>query len=245
MAILLLLGLRAGRLLGCLCCRCCSARLLGLHGGCALLGRLARGLGVCERLLGSLRGGVRILLVLLELLLRLLELGLHALGGCELVEVLADDEVVAVDEGERLGEAAGGEEHGDDAAVYARELVEGNAALVAALLLCGELCLDLGDAPVELGDLLLEAALLGKGAVVGGCSGNREANEDFVVVSLAPSATRIIYELGAQNSLKGCTSYCSTAPEDSIEVVSDILTPNIEKIISLKPNLVVATAMLV
>ena len=64
------------------------------------------------------------------------------------------------------------------------------------------------------------------------------------MVSLAPSATRIIYELGAQNSLKGCTSYCSTAPEDSIEVVSDILTPNIEKIISLKPNLVVATAML-
>lgn len=61
------------------------------------------------------------------------------------------------------------------------------------------------------------------------------------VVSLIPSLTQSIYFLNAQDKLVGCTSYCKTNPKDSIEVVASFKTPNIEKIVGLKPDVVLAS----
>lgn len=77
-----------------------------------------------------------------------------------------------------------------------------------------------------------------------GSGGGSREESGLRIVSLAPSATQTLYELDAQEYLIGCTSYCITRPEDSIEVVSDITTPNIERLVSLKPDVVLATAML-
>lgn len=64
------------------------------------------------------------------------------------------------------------------------------------------------------------------------------------VVSLAPSATEMIFAAGAGEWLVGVTTYCNY-PEaaTAIEKVGDTQTPNIERIIALKPDVVfVSTA---
>ncbi len=64
------------------------------------------------------------------------------------------------------------------------------------------------------------------------------------VVSLAPSLTESIYAVGAGNKLVGVTTYCNY-PEaaKSVEKVGDTQSPNIERIVALKPDVVfVSTA---
>ena len=64
------------------------------------------------------------------------------------------------------------------------------------------------------------------------------------VVSLAPSATEMIFASGAGDRLVGVTTFCNF-PEaaKSIEKIGDTQTPNIERIIALKPDVVfVSTA---
>ena len=64
------------------------------------------------------------------------------------------------------------------------------------------------------------------------------------VVSLAPSLTESIYAVGAGDKLVGVTAYCNY-PESAtaIEKVGDTQTPNIERIVALKPDVVfVSTA---
>ena len=63
-------------------------------------------------------------------------------------------------------------------------------------------------------------------------------------VSLAPSTTEMIFAAGAGDRLVGVTTYCNY-PEEAklIEKVGDTQTPNIERIIALKPDVVfVSTA---
>ena len=63
-------------------------------------------------------------------------------------------------------------------------------------------------------------------------------------VSLAPSATEMLFAAGAGARVVGVTTYCNF-PEaaKSIEKVGDTQTPNIERIIALKPDVVfVSTA---
>ncbi len=70
----------------------------------------------------------------------------------------------------------------------------------------------------------------------------REVRFDGVparIISLAPSFTETLYALGADSLLVGVTSYCnypSTASEKA--VIGDLLAPDIEGIIALKPDLV-------
>jgi iron complex transport system substrate-binding protein len=63
-------------------------------------------------------------------------------------------------------------------------------------------------------------------------------------ISLAPSLTEMIFAIGAGDKLVGVTTYCNYPPETaSIEKIGDTQTPNIEKIIALKPQVVfVSTA---
>ncbi|MCB4790391.1 MAG: helical backbone metal receptor [Elusimicrobia bacterium] len=60
------------------------------------------------------------------------------------------------------------------------------------------------------------------------------------IVSLAPSVTKNLYLLGMENKVIGITVYC---PEGDIkkEKIGTLLEPNIEKIVSLAPDLVIAS----
>ncbi len=67
------------------------------------------------------------------------------------------------------------------------------------------------------------------------------------IVSLAPSNTEILFALGLGNRVVGVTDYCDYPPEavklreeGKIESIGGYSTVNVEKVISLKPDLVVA-----
>ncbi|HTA76136.1 MAG TPA: cobalamin-binding protein [bacterium] len=61
------------------------------------------------------------------------------------------------------------------------------------------------------------------------------------VISLSPNLTEMIYDMGAQDQLVGDTDYCKF-PEaaQKKEKIGGWVNPNFEKIVSLKPDLVVA-----
>lgn len=63
------------------------------------------------------------------------------------------------------------------------------------------------------------------------------------IVSLAPSLTKSIYYLGGADQLVGRTSYCHIAEKDQKEIVATAITVNIEKVITLKPDLVIASTI--
>jgi iron complex transport system substrate-binding protein len=59
------------------------------------------------------------------------------------------------------------------------------------------------------------------------------------IVSVAPSFTEILYELGLEKQIIGTTNYCDYPPQaQRTEKIGDMLNPNIEKIIALHPDLV-------
>lgn len=61
------------------------------------------------------------------------------------------------------------------------------------------------------------------------------------VVSLMPSYTEIVFALGAGGELVGVTNFCDWPPEaGKIERTGDYLRPSVEKIYSLKPDVVFA-----
>lgn len=60
------------------------------------------------------------------------------------------------------------------------------------------------------------------------------------IVSLAPSITKSLCLLGAEDKIIAVTVYCPTQSQHK-EKIGTILEPNIEKIISLSPELVIAT----
>lgn len=63
------------------------------------------------------------------------------------------------------------------------------------------------------------------------------------IVSLAPSITENIYLLGAQKKLAGCTSYCTLAVHDGVQQIGSTIDVNVEKILTLKPDLVLTMLM--
>ena len=60
------------------------------------------------------------------------------------------------------------------------------------------------------------------------------------IISLAPSVTESLYELGIDEELIANTVYCSDGNSKK-EKIGTVTDPNIEKIISLNPDLIVAT----
>lgn len=60
------------------------------------------------------------------------------------------------------------------------------------------------------------------------------------IVSLAPNMTEMIFEFGEGSRLVGRTNWCNYPAEaEKIENIGDIINPNFEKILSLKPDLVI------
>ena len=64
------------------------------------------------------------------------------------------------------------------------------------------------------------------------------------IISLVPSITEQLYLLGVEDKLIGCTVYCQRPPEaKKKEKVGTVIEVNLEKIVSLKPDLVLATSL--
>lgn len=65
------------------------------------------------------------------------------------------------------------------------------------------------------------------------------AEEPDRIISVGPNLTEIIYAIGADDKLVGRTDYCNY-PEEVLDVesIGDMQTPDIEKIISLEPDIV-------
>lgn len=61
------------------------------------------------------------------------------------------------------------------------------------------------------------------------------------IVSAAPSNTEILFALGLESKIVGVTNWCNYPPQtQKIEKIGDIYPLNVEKVISLNPDLVVA-----
>ena len=59
------------------------------------------------------------------------------------------------------------------------------------------------------------------------------------IITLAPNLTEIVYAIGAGSRLVGNTTFCDYPPEaKNVAKVGDTLQPNIERIIALKPDLI-------
>ena len=64
------------------------------------------------------------------------------------------------------------------------------------------------------------------------------------IVSLGPINTENLFLMGAGDSLVGCTTYCNYPPEaQKKEKIGTVLQPDVEKIISLNPDLILATGL--
>jgi len=63
------------------------------------------------------------------------------------------------------------------------------------------------------------------------------------IVSLAPSLTEIVYLLDEADKLVGCTGYCTHAINDGVEEIGSTVDVNVEKIVSLQPDLVITMLM--
>jgi iron complex transport system substrate-binding protein len=90
--------------------------------------------------------------------------------------------------------------------------------------------------------------LVAAGFVVLGCSRNAphdsQTSAKLRIVSLAPSVTEILFALGSGDSLVGATDHCDFPPEAlSIQRVGGFGTPNVEKLLALRPDLVIAAGI--
>ncbi len=64
------------------------------------------------------------------------------------------------------------------------------------------------------------------------------------IISLAPSNTEILFALGLEEKIAGVTKYCDYPPEaKEKEKIGGFSTPDIEKIVALAPDLILATSM--
>jgi iron complex transport system substrate-binding protein len=63
------------------------------------------------------------------------------------------------------------------------------------------------------------------------------------IVSVAPNVTEILFALGLEDRLVGVSNYCQYPPEaKKIEKIGGYINPSLEKIVALRPDLVVGIA---
>lgn len=68
-------------------------------------------------------------------------------------------------------------------------------------------------------------------------------SQNLRIVSLAPSLTQMLYLIDGGETLIGCTSYCEQAKKDNKNVVASAVEVNVEKVLLLKPDLVITTTL--
>jgi iron complex transport system substrate-binding protein len=75
-------------------------------------------------------------------------------------------------------------------------------------------------------------------------SQEEQSTDKMRIVSLSPGVTEMLYVLGVGDSLVGVTDYCNYPPEAKrIERVGGLGKPNVEKLLALSPDLIVASGM--
>ncbi len=82
--------------------------------------------------------------------------------------------------------------------------------------------------------------------IIWGCSGQGRADQAVPqrVISLSPIITETIYLVGAQGRLIANTTYCNSPPEAQlIDKIGSVTQMNVEKVIRLNPDLVIASAL--
>ncbi len=70
-----------------------------------------------------------------------------------------------------------------------------------------------------------------------------QASNPQRIISLAPSLTKSIYMLGAEDLLVGCTNFCTLNDPKDAEVVASAVKVNLEKAMMLKPDLVFTSSL--
>ncbi|NPA35297.1 MAG: ABC transporter substrate-binding protein [Chlorobi bacterium] len=70
-----------------------------------------------------------------------------------------------------------------------------------------------------------------------------DKNNGIRIVSLAPSITKEIEELGMSDHIVGATSYCDITKDNKDLIIGDAINVNIEKVLLLKPDIVLTTPM--
>ena len=106
----------------------------------------------------------------------------------------------------------------------------------------------MNNTPKSFWTTLSAICLVAAGLVIFGCSRNappgKTINGKLRIVSLAPSVTEILFALALGDSLVGATDHCDYPPEAvSIERVGGFGTPNVEKLLALNPDLVIAAGL--
>ncbi|MEI8113754.1 MAG: helical backbone metal receptor [Bacteroidia bacterium] len=71
-----------------------------------------------------------------------------------------------------------------------------------------------------------------------------QAQDAKRIVSLVPWVTKSLYLMNEQSRLVGCTSFCPVEAADKIEVVANAMNINIEKVLLLKPDVVIASSLI-
>jgi len=61
------------------------------------------------------------------------------------------------------------------------------------------------------------------------------------IISLAPSLTKNLYLLEAEELLVGCTNYCTLQSETDADIVASAIQVNYEKAVMLEPDLIITT----
>jgi iron complex transport system substrate-binding protein len=75
-----------------------------------------------------------------------------------------------------------------------------------------------------------------------GCSSNNQdvSQKDMRIISLSPHITEIIYAIGADSNLVAVSDFCRYPPAaQKKEKIGGLIDPNIEKIVALKPSLII------
>lgn len=70
-----------------------------------------------------------------------------------------------------------------------------------------------------------------------------QAQQAKRIVSLVPWVTKSLYLMGEQKRIVGCTSYCPVQAPDKIAIVANAMSVNVEKIVTLKPDVVFASSL--
>ncbi|MDP7079955.1 MAG: cobalamin-binding protein [Candidatus Undinarchaeales archaeon] len=101
-----------------------------------------------------------------------------------------------------------------------------------------------GERIISLKATLIVALLLTVALFAGCTSGDGPATPsgeqgDVRIISISPGTTEIVFALGMGDKMVGVTTYCNYPPAAlEVEKVGDVLNPSVERIVSLKPTLV-------
>ncbi|MEG1736951.1 MAG: helical backbone metal receptor [Odoribacter sp.] len=69
------------------------------------------------------------------------------------------------------------------------------------------------------------------------------AQECKRIISLAASITKNLCLLDVKDRIVGCTQYCELSGKQNVPIVADAINVNIEKIVNLKPDIVIASGL--